>query len=38
VDVVTYGSGSMFYPYDAAMHQDGAVGRFMRVGMSYDFD
>jgi iron complex outermembrane recepter protein len=38
VDVVTYGSGSMFYPYDAAMHQDGAVGRFMLVGMSYDFD
>jgi len=37
VDVVTYGSGSLFYPYDAAMEQDGAIGRYFLVGMSYDF-
>ncbi|HEV2269215.1 MAG TPA: TonB-dependent receptor [Steroidobacteraceae bacterium] len=37
VDVMTYGSGSMFYPYDAALEQDGAVGRFMTVGINYDF-
>jgi iron complex outermembrane recepter protein len=38
VDVQTYGSGSMFYPYDAALHQDGAVGRFFLIGFDYDFD
>jgi hypothetical protein len=27
----------MFYPYDAALHQDGAVGRFFLVGFDYDF-
>jgi iron complex outermembrane recepter protein len=37
VDVQTYGSGSMFYPYDAALHQDGAVGRYFLVGFDYDF-
>jgi iron complex outermembrane recepter protein len=37
VDVMTYGSGSYFYPYDAAMHQDGAVGRYFLVGFNYDF-
>jgi iron complex outermembrane recepter protein len=37
VDVMTYGSGSMFYPYDAALEQDGAVGRYFTVGFDYDF-
>lgn len=37
VDVQTYGSGSVFLPYDAALHQDGAVGRYMMVGFDYDF-
>ncbi len=37
VDVMTYGGGSMFYPYDPALEQDGAVGRFMTVGFDYDF-
>jgi iron complex outermembrane receptor protein len=37
VDVQTYGSGSMFYPYDAALHQDGAVGRYFLLGFDYDF-
>ena len=38
VDVQTYGSGSVFLPYDAAMHQDGAVGRYMMIGFDYDFE
>jgi iron complex outermembrane recepter protein len=38
VDVMTYGGGSMFYPYDPALEQDGAVGRFMTVGFDYDFE
>jgi iron complex outermembrane recepter protein len=37
VDVATYGSGSLFYPYDAALEQDGAVGRYFLVGLTYDF-
>jgi iron complex outermembrane receptor protein len=37
VDIQTYGGGSNFYPYDAAMHQDGAVGRFFTVGFTYEF-
>lgn len=37
VDVQTYGSGTNFYPYDAAFHQDGAVGRFFTVGVTYQF-
>ena len=37
VDVMTYGSGSYFYAYDAAMHQDGAVGRYFLLGFNYDF-
>jgi iron complex outermembrane receptor protein len=37
-DAQTYGSGSYFYPYDAAMHEDGAVGRFMMVGATYDME
>jgi iron complex outermembrane recepter protein len=37
VDIMTYGSGSLFYPYDAALEQDGAVGRFMTLGINYDF-
>jgi len=36
VDVVTYGTGSEFYPYDAALEQDGAVGRYFLVGLRYD--
>jgi len=37
VDVMTYGSGSYFYAYDAAMHQDGAIGRYFLLGFNYDF-
>jgi iron complex outermembrane recepter protein len=37
VDVQTYGSGSVFLPYDAALHQDGAVGRYFMLGFDYDF-
>ncbi|MGB6486538.1 MAG: TonB-dependent receptor [Steroidobacteraceae bacterium] len=37
-DAQTYGSGSYFYPYDAAMHEDGAVGRFMMVGVTYNME
>ena len=37
-DVQTYGSGSYFYAYDAAMHEDGAVGRFMTIGFTYDME
>jgi iron complex outermembrane recepter protein len=37
VDVQTYGSGSLNYPYDAALHQDGAVGRYFLLGFDYDF-
>ena len=36
-DVQTYGSGSTFLPYDAALHQDGAVGRYFLLGFDYDF-
>jgi iron complex outermembrane receptor protein len=38
MDVTTYGSGSYFYPYDAAFAQDGAVGRFMSIGFTYDME
>jgi iron complex outermembrane receptor protein len=38
IDVMTYGSGSMFYPYDAAFAQDGAVGRFMTLGFTYNME
>ena len=38
VDVMTYGGGSYFYPYDPAFSQDGAVGRFMSIGFTYDMD
>jgi iron complex outermembrane receptor protein len=37
VDVSTYGGGTYFYPYDPALHQDGAVGRFFTAGFTYDF-
>ncbi|MGA7538579.1 MAG: TonB-dependent receptor [Steroidobacteraceae bacterium] len=37
MDVTTYGAGSYFYPYDAAFAQDGAVGRFMSLGITYNF-
>jgi iron complex outermembrane recepter protein len=37
VDVMTYGGGSMFYEYDAALEQDGAVGRYFTLGVDYDF-
>jgi iron complex outermembrane receptor protein len=36
VDVMTYGTGSYFYPYDAAYAQDGAIGRFMSIGFTYE--
>jgi iron complex outermembrane receptor protein len=38
VDIMTYGGGTYFYPYDPAFHQDGAMGRFFTVGFDYDFD
>ena len=38
IDMTTYGSGSYFYPYDAGLDQDGAVGRYFTVGLTYDFD
>jgi iron complex outermembrane recepter protein len=38
VDMQTYGSGSYFYPYDAALEEDGAVGRFMTIGVTYDME
>lgn len=38
LDIQTYGAGSLFYPYDAAFEQDGAVGRYFTVGFTYDFD
>jgi iron complex outermembrane receptor protein len=34
LDMVTYGGGGA---YDAAMHQAGAVGRFLTVGATYKF-
>lgn len=37
VDVKTYGTGSLLMPYDAAMHQDGAVARYFLVGIDYAF-
>jgi iron complex outermembrane recepter protein len=37
VDVQTYGGGSNYYPYDPAMEQDGAVGRFFTIGATLDF-
>jgi iron complex outermembrane recepter protein len=37
VDVETYGGGSGFYPYDAALDQAGAIGRFFTIGATYEF-
>ncbi|MDE2338588.1 MAG: TonB-dependent receptor [Gammaproteobacteria bacterium] len=37
LDVQTYGSGSLFYPYDAAYAEAGAIGRFWTVGATYEF-
>jgi iron complex outermembrane receptor protein len=37
VDVMTYGSGSYFYPYDAAFAEDGAIGRFWTLGFALNF-
>jgi len=36
VDMQTYGGGAELH-YDAALHQDGAVGRFFLLGASYKF-
>lgn len=36
VDLQTYGGGAELH-YDAALHQDGAVGRFFLLGASYRF-
>ncbi|MGH8319897.1 MAG: TonB-dependent receptor plug domain-containing protein [Steroidobacteraceae bacterium] len=38
MDVMTYGSGSYFYPYDAAFAEDGAIGRYFLAGVTYNFD
>ena len=37
VDVQTYGSGTNFYPYDAAFEQGGAVGRYFMIGATYSY-
>ena len=37
LDVQTYGGGSSFYPYDPALHQAGAVGRYFTIGATYQF-
>ncbi|MGH8318257.1 MAG: TonB-dependent receptor plug domain-containing protein [Steroidobacteraceae bacterium] len=37
VDIMTYGSGSYAYPYDAAFAEDGAIGRYFLVGVTYNF-
>ncbi len=37
VDAETYGGGSGFYPYDAALAQAGAVGRYFTAGATYEF-
>jgi iron complex outermembrane recepter protein len=36
VDLQTYGGGAELH-YDAALHQDGAVGRFFLAGLTYRF-
>jgi iron complex outermembrane receptor protein len=36
VDLQTYGGGAELH-YDAALHQDGAVGRYFRLGATYRF-
>ncbi len=36
VDLQTYGGGVELH-YDAALHQDGAVGRFFMLGATYRF-
>jgi iron complex outermembrane receptor protein len=36
VDLQTYGGGAEL-AYDASLHQDGAVGRFFLVGLTYKF-
>lgn len=36
VDLQTYGGGGNL-PYDAALHQDGAVGRYFTLGTTYRF-
>jgi len=36
VDLQTYGGGAELR-YDPALHQDGAVGRFFLVGLTYKF-
>jgi iron complex outermembrane recepter protein len=36
VDLQTYGGGGEL-PYDAALHQDGAVGRYFTLGATYRF-
>ncbi|HXW75280.1 MAG TPA: TonB-dependent receptor [Steroidobacteraceae bacterium] len=36
VDLQTYGGGAELH-YDAALHQDGAVGRFFMLGATYRF-
>ncbi len=38
LDVQTYGGGSLFYPYDPALEEDGAVGRFMTIGFTYNME
>lgn len=37
LDYQTYGSGSLFYPYNAAFAQAGALGRFWTVGVTMTF-
>jgi iron complex outermembrane receptor protein len=37
VDLQTYGTGGANLPYNPAMHQSGAVGRFFNIGATYTF-
>jgi iron complex outermembrane receptor protein len=37
LDYQTYGSGTLFYPYNAAFAQSGAIGRFWTLGVTMTF-
>ncbi len=37
LDFQTYGTGTLFYPYNAAFSQAGAMGRFYTVGVTMNF-
>jgi iron complex outermembrane receptor protein len=37
LDFQTYGTGTLFYPYNAAFSQAGALGRFWTIGATMEF-